>query len=230
MSAPLSVVIPTLDVAARIGPCLARLVPAVADGLVREVILADGGSADGIAAVADATGARLVTAERGRGTQLAAGCAAARGDWLLVVHADTLLPEGWEGTVRAHLSAHPRAAGYFGLSFDAEGVFPGWVAAWANLRSALCGLPYGDHGLLVPVALYREAGGYPPVPLMEDVELARRIGRRRLRRLEGRVVTSAARYRAEGWLRRGARNLVTLGLWRLGVPPARLARFYRGRR
>lgn len=229
MSAPLSVVIPTLDVAGRIGPCLGRLMPGVSSGLVRELILADGGSADAIGELAEAIGARLVRAPRGRGRQLAAGCAAARGDWLMVLHADTLLPVGWEETVRAHLADHPGQAGYFGLSFDAAGVGAVWVGAWANLRAAVFALPYGDQGLVLPAGLYRAAGGFPEVALMEDVALVRRIGRRRLRRLPGRVVTSAARYQAEGWLRRGARNLVTLGLWALGVPPERLVRWYRGR-
>lgn len=229
MSAPLSVVVPTLDAADRIGPCLGRLMPGVAAGLVHELILADGGSRDAIAELAEAVGARMVVAPRGRGCQLAAGCAAARGAWLMVLHADTLLPEGWEEAVRVHLAGHPDRAGYFGLGFDDAGLGARWVAAWGNLRSAVFGLPYGDQGLVLPATLYREAGGYPEIALMEDVALARRIGRRRLRRLPGRVVTSAARYRAEGWIRRGARNLATLTLWFLGASPDRLARFYRGR-
>jgi len=228
MTAPVSVVIPTLEAADRIGPCIERLVPGLAAGLIRELIIADGGSSDGIEAVADAVGARLVVAPRGRGQQLGAGCNAARGAWLLVLHADTLLPEGWEHTVAAHLSGHADRAGYFGLGFDDGGMGARWVGAWANLRSALFALPYGDQGLLLPVALYRAAGGYPPIPLMEDVALVRRIGRRGLRRLPGQVMTSAARYRRGGWMGRGARNLATLALWLLGASPERLARFYRG--
>lgn len=226
MSAPVSVVIPTLGAAGRIGPCLAALVGGLMEGVIREVVIADGGSDDGIAEVAEAVGARLVVSAPGRGVQLRAGCEAARGDWLLVLHADTVLPEGWARAVAEHVAAHPGEAGYFGLGFDDGGAAARMVAGWANLRSGLFGLPYGDQGLLVPVRLYREAGGYPPVPLMEDVALVRRIGRRRLRRLAGRVTTSAERYRREGWLRRGARNLSTLALWFLGVPPERLAERY----
>ena len=87
-----------------------------------------------------------------------------------------------------------------------------------------------DLGLLISRALYDQAGGYPPIPLMEDVALVRRIGRRRLARLGAAAVTSASRYGADGWLRRGWRNLTTLALYFLGVAPERLARRYqRGR-
>jgi hypothetical protein len=104
------------------------------------------------------------------------------------------------------------------------------IAGWANLRSALFALPYGDQGLLVSRALYDKTGGYRPIPLMEDVALVRRIGRRRLARLRVAAVTSAARYATDGWLRRGWRNLTTLALYFLGVDPERLARRYsRGR-
>jgi len=226
MSAPVSVIIPTLDAADRIGPCLAALAEGLGEGLIRELIVADGGSSDAIAEVADAVGARLVMAPRGRGSQLAAGAAAARGAWLLFLHADTVLAPGWAAAVQAHIRDRPGKAGYFGLGFDAAGPMPRVVAGWANLRARAFGLPYGDQGLLVAKALYDRVGGHPLIPLMEDVALVRRLGRRRLARLAGTAVTSAARYAAEGWLRRGARNLSILALYFLGVPPERLARRY----
>ena len=230
MSAPVSVVIPTLEAADRIGPCLGALSEAVMAGVIHEVIVADGGSADAIAEVAEAVGARLVTAPRGRGKQLAAGAKAARGDWLLFLHADTVLAPGWGTAVLAHVQTRPERAGYFTLRFDAPGPMARFVAGWANLRAALFALPYGDQGLLISRALYDQAGGYRSIPLMEDVALVRRIGRRRLARLGAAAVTSAARYGADGWLRRGWRNLTTLALYFLGVAPERLARRYvRGR-
>lgn len=230
LPAPVSVVVPTLNAAPDLGPMLGALSEALFDGLIREVIIADGGSTDGIRAISEATGARLVEAPPGRGTQLAAGCRAAEGAWLLVMHADTLLPEGWSRHVRQHIARCPDRAGWFRLRFDQEGAWPRLVAGWANLRARLLALPYGDQGLLIPRSLYDAAGGYREVPLMEDVDLVRRIGRRRLRGIAAFVTTSAARYRREGWFRRGARNLATLALWRLGVPPARLARIYERRR
>jgi len=230
MSAPLSVVIPTLDTAARIGPCLGALSEGLMCGLIHELIIADGGSEDAIAEIADALGARLVPASRGRGNQFAAGARAAHGDWFLFLHADTVLPPGWAEVVRSHIDTGPQRAGYFALRFDTPAAMGRLVAAWANLRSALFALPYGDQGLLVSRLLYRQTGGYPDIPLMEDVALVRRIGRRRLVRLGAAVVTSAARYGADGWLRRGWRNLTTLALYFVGVAPERLVRRYeRGR-
>lgn len=229
MRAPVSVVIPTREAADRLGPCVSALCEGLTDGLIRELVIADADSVDTIAAVAEALGARLVRAPRGRGAQLAAGARAAEGAWLLFLHADTVLAPGWAAAVEAHIAGRPGQAGYFGLCFDWGGPMPRLVAGWANLRSALLGLPYGDQGLLLSRALYEAAGGYPEIPLMEDVALARRLGRRRLARLGGEAVTSAERYAAEGWLRRGTRNLSTLALYLAGVAPERLVgRYERG--
>jgi rSAM/selenodomain-associated transferase 2 len=234
MTAPVSVVIPTLEAANRIGPCLGALGAALMEGVIHEVIIADGESTDDIADIAEAVGARVVTAPRGRGSQLAAGAQAARGRWLLFLHADTVLSPGWGAAVLAHIQARPGQAGYFTLRFDAPGPMPRFVAGWANLRAALFALPYGDQGLLISRALYDKVGGYPEIPLMEDVALVRGIGRlkgrRGMTRLRAKALTSAARYGADGWLRRGWRNLTTLALYFLGVDPVRLARRYvRGR-
>jgi hypothetical protein len=224
----ISVVIPTLNAESSLGPTLAALVPGLRDGMVREVIFADGGSTDDTAAIAEAVGARFVAAPPGRGPQLAAGAAAARGPWLLFVHADTRLAPDWPEAARRHIADHAGRAGWCDLRFDAEGVAPALVARWANLRARLFALPYGDQALLVSVALYRAAGGHPAIPIMEDVALARALGRRRLRPLGVIAVTSAARYEAEGWLRRGARNLSCLALWFMGAAPERIDRRYRG--
>ncbi len=226
MIAPVSVVIPTLNAADRLGPCLGALGEGLMTGLIHELIIADGGSEDAIAALAGDLGARLVTAPRGRGPQLAAGERVAQGEWILFLHADTVLSPGWVEAVRTHMLAGPGRAGYFALRFDTPGPMARLVAAWANLRSALFALPYGDQGLLISRLLYRKAGGYRSIPLMEDVALVRRIGRRRLARLGAAAVTSASRYGADGWLRRGWRNLTTLALYFLGVAPERLARRY----
>ncbi|MGG7566084.1 TIGR04283 family arsenosugar biosynthesis glycosyltransferase [Rhodovulum sp. DZ06] len=228
MSAPISVVIPTLNAADRIGPCLGALSEALLEGLLREVILVDGGSEDAIGDVAEAVGAKLIEAPRGRGTQLAAGAAAAQGAWLLFLHADTVPGPGWVGAVQRHMMEFPDRAGWFRLRFDDDGFAPRAVAGWANLRSGLFGLPYGDQGLLVPRSLYRQVGGFPEIPLMEDVALARRL-KGKLRPLGAEAATSAERYRRDGWLRRGARNLSTLGMYAVGVPPETLAKRYERR-
>ncbi len=146
---------------------------------------------------------------------------AAQGRWLLVLHADTVLQEGWAGVVAEHIQASDRA-GWFRLRFDRGGRF---VAGWANLRSRL-GLPYGDQGLLMPRSLYDAVGGYADQPLMEDVAMARSL-RGRMVRLDAVAVTSAAKYRAQGWVRRGVRNLWTLVRYACGASPERLAKSYR---
>ena len=225
--APVSVVVPTLNAAAALGPCLEALATGLSAGLIRELVIADGGSGDGIAELADAAGAKLVESSPGRGIQLAAGAAAAEGEWLLVLHADTVLGDGWVEAVRRHMNAYPGEAGYFPLGFDDPGIGSRIVSAWANCRSRLMALPYGDQGLLIPQALYLASGGYPEIPLMEDVAIVRRVGRQNLRPLGARAVTDFSRYRREGWAIRGARNLLCVALYFFGASPERLARLYR---
>lgn len=226
MTAPLSVIVPVLNAADRLGPCLGALGEALFDGLIAELILVDGGSSDAIADVADGVGARLVRAPRGRGRQLAAGARVAQGDWFLFLHADSVPAEGWHLAVRAHMAEAPGHAGYFRLGFDVDHGAARAVAFWANWRARWLGLPYGDQGLVVPRGLYETVGGYPEIDLMEDVALARRL-RGRLRPIRAGIVTSAERYEREGWLRRGSGNLWTLTRYFMGTDPARLAQSYR---
>ena len=225
MRAPISIVIPSLNAAAALPACLAALVEGLQAGVIREVIVSDGGSTDNTRALAEGWGAEVILGAPSRGGQLRRGCGAARGDWLLVLHADTVLAPGWTDAAQNHMANRGGAAGWFRLRFDQRGLVPRLVAGWANLRSGL-GLPYGDQGLLLPRALYEEVGGYPDQPLMEDVALARAL-RGRLHRLEGLAITSAEKYRRQGWLRRGGRNLWTLGRYAMGASPDDLAQSYR---
>ena len=223
MPAPISIVIPTLNAADELPDCLQALMEGLQSGLIRDLVVSDGGSTDLTTSVAEAAGARIVTGPASRGGQLRRGCAAASGDWLLVLHADTVLQSGWSDEVADHLVTRTPAA--FRLAFRARGFAPAWVAGWANLRSRLFGLPYGDQGLLLHRDTYRAAGGYPDQPLMEDVAMVRALPRVTL--LRSRATTGAERYQRAGWLRRGARNLWTLCRYYLGADPERLARSYR---
>jgi len=223
-------VLPTLDAADGLARALAAL------GLPdTKIVVADGGSADRTREIARTAGAAVVEAPRGRGNQLAAGAVFALGQgaqWLLFVHADTRLAPDWPRAAASFVAADPAGAraAYFRLAFDDPDPRAARVARLANWRARTFGLPYGDQGLLVPADLYRATGGYRPLPLMEDVDLVRRIGRARLVGLDAVATTSAARYRRDGWLLRPARNLACLALWFAGVPPERLAGFYRGQR
>lgn len=216
----LSVVIPALDAAATLRACAGRL--AGAD----EIIVVDGGSGDGTPALAGALGAKVIETSRGRGVQLRAGADAAMGEWLLFLHADTLLESGWLEATGAHIASHPGHAACFGFQLDDRSWQARVIEGGVKLRAGLVGLPYGDQGLLISRSLYDALGGFRPLPLMEDVELVRRIGRRRLRHLDVAAVTSAARWRRDGWWRRSMRNLLCLALYGAGVSPERIARLY----
>ncbi len=225
MPATLSIVIPTLNAETALPETLDALLPGVGAGVIREVIVSDAGSTDGTQVLAKEAGAEVVTGQPGRGGQLRRGAQVARGEWMLFLHADTHLPANWVGAVMTHIAAQPEKAAVFRLAFRAGGMMSAVTAGWANLRTRLFSLPYGDQGLLISRALYDQIGGYPDQPLMEDVAIARR--------LKGRVVllpetasTDAGRYLAEGWVRRGGRNLILLMRYCLGASPKALAARY----
>jgi rSAM/selenodomain-associated transferase 2 len=227
----ISVVIPTLNAERSLAHSLAALVPAVVEGVVREAIVVDGGSTDGTRVVAEAAGTHLIEAGRGRGTQLEAGASAAQADWLLFLHADTVLDPGWaeeaQGFIeRVESGRRGQAAASFRFALDDDGIMPRFVEFQVGLRCRLLGLPYGDQGLLISRRLYRRLGGFRPLPLMEDVDLVRRLKRRELVMLKSRAVTSGERYRREGYLARSLRNLGCILLYYLHVPPRVLARLY----
>ena len=217
----LTVVIPVLNAGASLGDCLASIEQA------DEIIVVDGGSIDDSVDIAARSGVRVITAPRGRGVQLAAGGQAAGGDWLLFLHADTRLGAGWHKAVAAHLATAPRCAGYFEFRLDDAAWQARVIEAGVAVRAPALGLPYGDQGLLISRRLYDEVGGFRPLALMEDVDFVRRLGRHRLRRLGATALTSAERWRRDGWFRRSGRNLACLALYAGGVAPTRIARIYR---
>ncbi len=227
----ITVVIPTLNAEASLAATLTALVPGVVDGLVREVVIVDGGSSDRTLKLAEATGAEVIEARAGRGAQLAEGARRARFPWLLFLHADTVLDPGWEREVGAFIERvdsgrRPASAAAFQFALDDTGFAPRVLETLVRLRCLALRLPYGDQGLLMPRALYADIGGYKPMPLMEDVDIVRRLGRRRLTLLRTPGVTSAVRYRRDGYLRRSLRNQMCLWAYFLRVPVERIARIY----
>ncbi len=213
----ISAVVPTLNAAEHLRACLEAL--AEAD----EIIVADGGSSDSTQAIARSHGARLIEAPRGRGSQLAAGAEAATGGVLLFVHADTRLSPGWSSHARRHLSRSPNPA-CFRFRLDDHAWQARIIEQAVALRTRLFRLPYGDQGLLVRREVYARSRGFRSLPLMEDVDLLSRIGRPIM--LAADALTSAERWRRDGWTHRTLRNLGCLVLWWAGVSPDRLARFY----
>ncbi|MBX9874706.1 MAG: TIGR04283 family arsenosugar biosynthesis glycosyltransferase [Beijerinckiaceae bacterium] len=223
----LGVIVPTLNAATSLSNSLAQFEAARASGLVTEIVVSDGGSRDESVMMAQTAGAIIVTGPPGRGGQLALGAQAAQGDWLLFLHADTRLDPGWEAAVTAFIVAKGEGhAAAFAFVLDDEAPAARRLERIVAWRCRWLVLPYGDQGLLISRKLYDELGGFRPMPMMEDVDLVRRIGRKRLTMLGHRAVTSAARYRRDGYLRRSARNLTCLSLFFAGVPPHLIARLY----
>ena len=164
-------------------------------------------------------------------SQLEAGAARARGDWLLFLHADTVLEPGWAEEARSFMERvesgrRNQAAASFQFGLDDDGFMPRLAERLVSLRCRLLALPYGDQGLLISRHLYNRLGGFRPLPLMEDVDLVRRLKRREIAMLKSCAVTSGERYRREGYLARSLRNLGCILLYYLRVPPRVLARLY----
>ncbi|MET0681532.1 MAG: TIGR04283 family arsenosugar biosynthesis glycosyltransferase [Burkholderiales bacterium] len=223
----LAIIIPALDEAAGIAATLASLQPLRAAG--HEVIVVDGGSRDGTPAAAQPLADRVLAAARGRASQMNAGADAATGDVLLFLHADTRLPPGADRAVLDGLAAAGASWGRFDVRIEGRSPLLGPVAWLMNRRSRLTGIATGDQAIFVTRAAFAAVGGFPALPLMEDVELSARLRRRSPPLcLRDRVVTSGRR-----WESRGVVRTVVLMWWLrlryfLGASPERLRRIYYG--
>jgi rSAM/selenodomain-associated transferase 2 len=210
------------------GATLANTLATLQGELSITITVCDGGSTDDTVAIARQAGATVVTAPAGRGGQLAAGASVGDASWILFLHADTVLGAGWANAVRAFTSRRTNVgkAGYFRLRFASADPRARRVERLAAWRSRRLGLPYGDQGLLMARSLYEYLDGFKPLPLMEDVELIRRVGRKNLVPLDAEAVTSAVRYERDGWVMRPLRNLSCLALFLAGMPANVVARLY----
>ncbi|MEI9989636.1 MAG: glycosyltransferase [Rhizomicrobium sp.] len=215
----ISVVIPTLNSQAALPRCFDSLIGATVRGLVKEVVVADGGSTDETLAIADGTGCHVARGRKSRASRLIAGAATARGDWLLFLLPETALEAGWENEADSFMASatleRPRAAAFRYALDDFAGSARRREAmvAW---RTRLFALPYADQGLLIPKRMYQKLGGHREVA-MEDADLVRRIGRTRLVQLRSNAINKPERTEP----RRGA--LVAM-LHALRVPVSVVAR------
>ena len=218
----MSAVIPVLNDA----EAVERLVGQIGPDLQVEVVIVDGGLDARLDRVAGTRpGTRVIRTAAGRARQMNAGARDAAGDWLVFLHADSQLPRGW----REAMAAIPDAAigGWFEFALDDAAWQARVIERLVRWRVRVMRLPYGDQGLFVRRAVFREMGGFADLPFLEDVEFVRRLG------AAGPVAevplplrTSARRWRRDGWLRRSARNSLIVGFYFAGVSPARLARWY----
>mgnify|MGYP001228922606 FL=1 len=222
----ISIIIPTHNVAQLVIPTLQSLGTLDGLDLIREVIFSDGGSDDSTEGIASACGAKFIQGPAGRGEQLQRGVEASTGSWLLILHADTRLSSGWEKHLQNFMQEHKSHAGYFQFALEDTGIRPYVLARLVSLRCRLFSLPYGDQGLFISRDLYEAVGGYAEMPLMEDVDLVRRIGRDNLREIDITATTSAARYQKYGYLFRTIYNLFCMILFFFGVSPSKIKNIY----
>lgn len=231
----ISVVISTYNSAETLPATLESLVPAAVQGLVREVVVVDGGSSDLTLKIADGYGAVTLSGAPLRASRLASGAQQARFPWLLFLNADCVLDPGWEREAEQLIAKiddgrRPQTAASFRYVIDDEGLQPRLAERFARWSAALFGLSHAEQGLLVPRALYTEAGGFRPYRMLAEVDLTRRFGRRRLMRLRTPAVSPAIRSSEPGYAARAMRYYGALGLYALHVPNERIASWFGGAR
>lgn len=221
----LTIVIPTLNEARYLPGLLSDL---AALTISPEVIVVDGGSRDDTLSVATMGGARTLSAPRGRASQMNAGAAASHGHWLCFLHADVRMPEPARLALEEVLRTEPGAVAVWRFAIEGAGLWFRLVELGARLREHVGGLSYGDQGLLLPRAMFDAVGGFPVLPIMEDVAILRALRRRcSVVRLPTPLHVSPRRWHREGRYRTWFRNIALMSAFSVGVSPERLSRWYR---
>ncbi len=229
MSSPLfSVIVPVWRESSLINTSISRLLGQKASGGA-EIIVVDGEQSGSTIKFITSGCVRKVICERGRARQMNNGAAIARGEILVFLHADTLLPAEAFPLIRKTMSDRRFVAGAFDLGFDTHRRIFKITEKYVHLRARLTRVPFGDQAIFIRRGYFQELGGYRNIPIMEDVELMKRIRKRgdSIALIPEKVLTSPRRYAAEGILYCTFRNWTLQILYRLGVSPERLARWYR---
>ena len=226
-SLKISIVIPVLNEA----PTISQVISIAQTARNVEITVVDGGSSDRTPEIAKSLGVRVVFTTPGRATQMNAGAAAATGDILLFLHADTHLPEGFDTCVRQALAKPGTVGGAFELKIDAPLPSLRLVEKGVNCRSHFLQMPYGDQAIFLKTATFNQIGGFPNLPVMEDFEFVRRLKKQgHIEILPQPVLTSARRWQQLGVLKTTAINQIVIIAYFLGVSPDRLAIWYKDKR
>ena len=223
MPAPISIIIPTLNSETELYETLGSLFEGIENELIRELIISDGGSTDKTKSIAHEVGAVLIEGSCGRGLQISRGVDKSRGDWILILHADTSLSLDWSVDLLQKIDRN--FAYHFKLKFKSKSPFARILECWAQMRSNFLGLPYGDQGLLIHRDLLNTTEGYPKIPLMEDIALARKL-KSKTKSVGILAQTGAEKYHKNGWLRQSMINFFLLAQYLLGKDPHQLFKVY----
>lgn len=227
MSKKISIIIPALNEASRLGAAVER----THNASNVERILVDGGSQDGTAQRAESLGLQVLVTSPNRARQMNLGAGAAGGEILLFLHADTLLPAGFDQYVRQALDQDGVVGGAFALHLDRPELSLRIIEKAANWRSRRLQFPYGDQAIFLSAPMFEEIGGFQEIPILEDFDLVRRLRRRgRVITVPASVTTSARRWKQLGIWQTTLTNQAVIVAYLLGVNPGRIARWYYRRR
>lgn len=228
----ISIIIPALNEAGNIkaailqGRCCA--IASTQPSTNVEVIVVDGGSEDDTLEIAQSLGVKVISAPAGRATQMNAGARVASGDILLFLHADTLLPAGFDVMVRRVLQQPGTVAGAFALRIDASLGILRLVEWGVNWRSRFLQMPYGDQAIFLTQEVFNQIGNFPELPIMEDFEIMRRLRRTgKIALIEVPVLTSPRRWLKKGVFKTTLINQIIIIAYLLGVSPKQIVRLYR---
>ena len=222
MKNKITVVIPTLNASSTISFTLANV-----SKYINNIIIVDADSKDNTVQIAKKYKVKIIKSLANRGKQLHIGALSSNTDWLLFLHADTLLSKNSFKEMQKFIEMQPNKAGYFMLKFNSNKYFASILEKIVYFRNKIFHLPYGDQGLLISKKLYKNIGGFAPIPIMEDVNIIRRISYRNLILINSYVITDASKYIEYGWIKRTFINVTCITLYFIGYDINKIHKIYK---